>query len=367
MHLATIHIDCFRNISQLDLDFTPGFNLICGENGSGKTSLIEAIYYLGTGRSFRSHLVSRVVQRGASKFLLGGKLEQDGQDLAIGIERSLEGLAQAKIAGEKINSATELARLVPMQLITQQSFNLLIGGPKYRRKFIDWGLFHVEQNFLDHWQKANLILKQRNAALKSHHLKTAIDGWDISLNEVSTTIHNWRCEYTQKIFTILAKMLPFLLGDYEISCKYYAGWDTQHDLYTILQKSFPRDQQLGYSQFGPHRAELRLLINNIPVQDVLSRGQQKILIIALGLAQGILLQELSQKPCIYLIDDMAAELDEKSLALTTDILCSLKAQTFLTALNKDVYTKISSSFPCKMFHVKQGEVVFNAPELLFLN
>lgn len=341
MHIANLHIYNFRNISELKLVAHPNYNVLYGTNGSGKTSVLEAIYYLGAARSFRTHLPSRIVRYDCDKFTLFANVVNDNMQTEVGVERSLQGAVKIQLKNEEASVAA-VAQFLPMQLLHQNSFELLTAGSKLRRKFIDWGMFHVEHNFLPTWRHAARALEQRNAALKTRYgdddtLKT----WSQELVKWSAELHRWRAQYVDELLPIINELLARLLGDYAIKINYYAGWDITNNLYDILQRSLDRDRALGFTQFGAHRADLRLLINNIPAQDCLSRGQQKIFVFILHLAQGLLLQKLTGKSCVYLIDDLAAELDKERQHMVAMILRDLNAQIFATALAEGSLTHVA--------------------------
>jgi len=355
MWLTNLYVNNFRNIRELKLELSPVCNLFYGANGSGKTSLLEALYYLSTARSFRSHLPSRVIQYGCDKFVVATTAEKKSTGLrtSAGVERSLHGAIKIQLQGSPA-PISELAASLPMQLLHQGSFALLTDGPRCKRKFIDWGMFHVEHNFLTAWNKAKRALEQRNFLLKGRCSRnhkgnddggrysnvgveniTTIAAWNQELAKWGDALHCWRERYLTKLLPIINDLLAQLLGNYRIAIHYYAGWNVRESLLDVLQNSVNRDQTVGFTQFGPHRADLRLLINEIPVQDCLSRGQQKIFIFVLYLAQGLLMQSLTGQSCIYLIDDLAAELDHEHQQKIAAILHTIKAQLFITALEKE--------------------------------
>jgi DNA replication and repair protein RecF len=388
MRISRIHIHNFRNIEEFKVELSPYCNLFYGANGSGKTSILEAIYYLSTARSFRSHLATRIVKYEQDKFTLFASAtaihhQGDATQVAIGIERPQQGLATLQLSGENV-SVVELAKFLPMQLLHQDSFELLTDGPKHKRKYIDWGMFHVEPGFLQAWKNTKRALEQRNAALMLPTINAAIfaeiDGWDQELAKWGKQLHFWREQYVAALLPVIDELLLQLLGNYKITVEYYAGWDANKDLYQLLRENFERDKNLRRTQLGPHRADLRLLINNVPVQDCLSRGQQKVFICIMHLAQGLLLRQTTGSPCIYLIDDLAAELDRERQQMVATILRDIDAQVFLTSLDMDqeklqqgfmgqllheqragqILPNISMStnhgLEVKMFHVKQGRL-----------
>ena len=355
MPLSLLNIINFRNLENINLDFSDHSNIFYGKNGSGKTSILEAIYYLALGRSFRSHLLRRIIKYQTDGFSLFGKIKQPNHYISAGINRSITKGKRIKIAGEEVSSNIEITKLLPLQLLNQDSYRLFDDGPKVRRQFIDWGLFHVEQNFLTLWRRVERILEQRNAAIRSNynHIKT----WDTEFIQYGLELHKYRKEYIEKLIPIAQSVLQKLLCDFSIKLSYFAGWDTERNLEDALANSLKNDLIFGYTMVGPQRADLQITIDKVPAKDALSRGQQKLLLYGLQIAQGILLKELTQKNCIYLVDDLPAELDYQKKSLLTDILLDLKTQIFVTGLSREELEKFCLFQDAKMFHVEQGAIL----------
>lgn len=360
--LTSLQVNNFRNLTDVKLECTPTCNLFYGANGSGKTSLLEAIYYLGLGRSFRTHLLSRVIKHNSDQFTLFGVAHPG---VGIGVERARNGRVKMRIAGQDVTSRAECAQLLPLLLFNQNSFELLTAGPHYKRKFIDWGLFHVEPTFLQLWKNANRALLQRNAALKSCGLGANISRhagvlWNKELARESEAMHQMRQTYVAELLPWVQQLVARVLGDVtvgEVSFKYYPGWDLDRNLESLLADNLDRDCKMGFTQYGHHRADLKICFNGVPAQDVLSRGQQKLLVFALGVAQGLLLREHTGKNCVYLIDDLPAELDPKKRTLIAEVLRDLAgAQIFVTGLERSVLSELSAHPESRMFHVEHGKI-----------
>lgn len=140
MPLTRLSIKQFRNIEACDISLSSGFNFLVGPNGSGKTSVLEAIYLLGHGRSFKSTLTGRVIQNEQSELFVHGRfLSDDDFELPIGINKQRDGSSEVKIGGQGGQKIAQLAQILPLQLIHTEGFELLTEGPKFRRAFIDWG------------------------------------------------------------------------------------------------------------------------------------------------------------------------------------------------------------------------------------
>jgi len=356
MLLRSINIENFRNLSQIKFEFNEHCNIICGKNGSGKTSLLEAIYYLILGRSFRSHLVRRIIRYQENSFSLFGKIQQNHGLLPVGVTRSVETGKKIKISGKEVSSNVEITKLAPIQLLDYSSYLFLHGPPKVRRQFIHWGLFHVKQSFLDLWRKAERTLEQRNIAICSKSAHNFITIWNKELARFWFEIHLQREQYINKFIPIAKDILQKILPDHPVNIVYKPGWNTDVELELFLDSNLKNDLQFGYTTAGPHRADIEIISKNIPAKDALSRGQQKLLLYGLQIAQGIILNQLVDKKCIYLVDDLPAELDKQKCSSLADILLSLKnVQIFATGLNSEELQNIfRNNSNNKIFHLSNG-------------
>lgn len=357
MSLSFFNIINFRNIENIHFDFSNHCNIFYGKNGSGKTSILEAIYYLALGRSFRSHLLRRIVKYDTDYFSLFGKIQQVNHYISVGIDRSITSGKRIKIAGDDVSSNIEITKLLPLQLLNQDSYHFFDDGPKIRRQFIDWGLFHVEQNFLTLWRKVERIVEQRNAILRTNCKIDYVKAWDNELSKFGFEIHEHRKKYVEDFIPIAQSVLQKLLCDFPINISYFAGWDTEKDLISALSDNLKNDMHFGYTAVGPQRADLRVTINKIPAKDALSRGQQKLLLYGLQISQGILLNKLTNKNCIYLVDDLPAELDLQKKALIAEMLMGLQSQVFVTGLTHHDLENFLTSKNIKKFHVEHGMVM----------
>ncbi|CAM3072575.1 DNA replication/repair protein RecF [Moritella viscosa] len=359
MGLVKLNITDFRNIKQVSMQPGVGVNIILGENGSGKSSVLEAIHYLGLGRSFRTHLTSRVVKHGEKDFTLFSHCQQrlnDEQITTIGLKKSKNSDTELKIAGQKAERLAELPGILPLQLIHPESFTLLSSGPKLRRQFVDWGGFHVEPEFFATWAKLTRLLKQRNAILKSGKRYAELAYWDKEFAVQGTIIAQMRGRYLEQLNPIIKSALADFLPEYEFDIRYHQGWDSGIELAELLKQNFMRDQQLGYTSLGPQKADIRIRANGVPAHDILSRGQLKLAVCAMRLSQGLFLSQHSNKRCTFLIDDFSSELDDSKRKLLAQYLIESKAQVFVTAIEKSQVTALLTE-SCKMFHVEHGKLI----------
>ncbi|MCL4122005.1 UNVERIFIED_CONTAM: hypothetical protein GTU68_008220 [Idotea baltica] len=363
MSLRHIIVTDVRNLRSVTITPSSRINILYGNNGSGKTSLLEAIHLLGIARSFRSNKLLSIIRYDQSDYSVFGKVQLlDKSTTELGISRNRDGKVSIRIDGESIHSASILARKLPLQLINSDSFDLLEGSPKNRRNFIDWGVFHVEQNFFSEWQNMQKSLKQRNSILRHGTIdKISLAVWSKEFCNAARKIDKLRENYIETFIPVFKKVLKKLIDIENLTLNYYRGWGHDKDLFNILDEALYRDKQVGYTQAGPQRADLKFRIGTHNASEVLSRGQQKLVVCALRITQGMLINEdvLSKKrKCIYLIDDLPSELDEVHRNVLCQLLEELQCQVFITCVDyKSLKESWKEETPLAMFHVEQGNVV----------
>ena len=337
MHLQQIQISHFRNIESATLSLPQhGLCVISGPNGSGKTSLLEAIYALTYGKSFRTSDPTQLVQNDQNDFTLFASLISDNnQETTIGVQRDRKNGIIAKCMGEPAKFS-EIARMLPVRVISPtEAYTLINGGPEHRRRFLDWGVFHVKHSYWGLHKKLTRIIKQKSAALKMRCSDQELAQWNQMLCEVSYALDELRQEYVEQLTQILAEYQAQLPSINDVILKYYPGWERElGDLSTQLSTAIKQERQQGHCIIGPHRAELQLNTVFGTSKDQLSRGRQKMLAIALYLAQGELLnRETGQHP-LYLIDDFSSELDIDGQQLLVDALNLKDKQVIITTLDE---------------------------------
>ncbi|QIR13073.1 DNA replication/repair protein RecF [Shewanella aestuarii] len=356
MSLRRITISSFRNILSANLSTGGGLNLIYGQNGSGKTSILEAIFFLGMGRSFRSHLSQRVINTDADNLTLFAQLLDGEEQTKIGLRRHRSGDIEVKINGDKVKKLSILAEALPIQVITPESFALLFEGPKARRQFVDWGAFHSDPQFYQAWMNTRRILKQRNQLLRNQASYSQIQFWDKELVRYAEQVTLIRNHYVDSLNALLKGIISEFLPQVDINVSFTRGWDSKTDFSQLLENQYPRDLATGHTVSGPHKADLRLRVGSLPAQDALSRGQLKLLVCALRIAQGKLLKQQLNKNSIYLVDDLPSELDAQHRQLLLKQLTETGAQIFVTAIDPAAIVDSLLSPPDRMFHVEHGQV-----------
>jgi DNA replication and repair protein RecF len=357
MSIEKLTIFDFRNLAQDPINLNDNINFIIGDNGSGKSSLLEAIFYLGHGKSFRTSQVENLVTHNKSKFVVSAK---DSKGLQLGVAKDFQtGLTEIKIAGEKHRQLSLLAKNVAVQVITPESFKLFFGGPKQRRRFIDLGLFHVKHSFSDTWKEFSRILKQRNACLRNKSDKDTLNYWTQVFCESSVKVAKLRDEYikelSKELQPWLVLMLPSLAEGIHLS--YTQGWNSKKTLSDVLVQNYEREIKSGFSLYGAQKFDVKFLTGNVIIDNQLSRGQQKLFLLALTFAQAKLIEKVKRVKPILLIDDVGAELDLNSRTLLNNAINNLNCQVVITAIDRvAVEPLVPSDNNYKMFHVKHGQI-----------
>ncbi len=351
MPLRRLQVTDFRCLQSVALDLDPRFTLISGANASGKTSLLEAMYVLGRGRSFRTRRLEHLIRRGAERFVVFGEVECRDRRTPMGIEGSAEGI-QARVAGARASSLAELALILPVQIIDPEVHHLIEEGPSRRRRFLDWGVFHVEQSFVGYWQRYQQTLRQRNAALKSQQARATISAWDRDLLEYGELVTQARARYVAMLARPAEVIGRNLLG-MELTLSYRSGWNREQTFAEALHQSLEHDLVSGATHVGPHRAELAIRLDGLSVKDRISRGQQKLLAASLLLSQLQLFPEdAAVQPCL-LLDDPAAELDDERLAGLIAEVSAHSVQLIVTTLHGEF---AAFGAPGRRFQVASGQV-----------
>lgn len=364
MYLSRLEVTQVRNLHSLQISPHPSVNFIVGDNGSGKTSLLEAISLLSRGRSFRTPHIRKVITHGSGDLTVFGEVQAAEQCHRLGIRRMQNGDTLAKINGERCERLSDLAALLPAVEIESSSFELLDGGPSVRRELLDWGLFHVEHRFLDIWKRYRTALDQRNALLKagdSPALRHSLPYWNAQLAEYGHALDDLRQQYVGRFALALQELMGtyFDLGLVDVA--YAPGWNSQQypSLLACLEAHRTAELEKGRSLYGPHRADLEIRWAGQPARDICSRGQKKLVLYGVRLAQIMLYQREKQSTPILLLDDLPAELDKGNIDRISRFLSDYPCQSFITAIAKDIHDSgLCSTFGSHaMFHVEHGRLM----------
>ncbi len=358
MRLSQLQIKNFRNLENIQLTPVKGVNLILGDNASGKTSLLESIYYLSHIRSFRTQYITDLILRQSSYLQLVAHIETSEQQIIpLGIRRS-RNKSEIRVNKQPVKRVSEIAAQFPVLAIHPDSYKLITGSPSQRRQYLDWGVFHVEHGFFQAWQRFKKSLLQRNAALKSKQKFDVCQLWNKEINSTAHYIDQLRQQYFEKLKPYFNELTQqFFIND-SVDIEYKRGWPVEMDLFELLEDNLHKDRLKGYTYYGPHRAEISIKVNGQSAQTCISRGQQKTLVALMRLAQAMQFSESTNNSCVLLYDDLAAELDINHREKILSVLSKMDIQLFLTAIERK-QIDLSAWQVKKMFHVEHGKLNSN--------
>lgn len=356
MPLVSLSIEQFRNLAPVSLRFSPQLNLFIGPNAAGKTSLLESLFVLARARSFRTRSLTKAIQAGKTGFQLVATVEtSQSRQIPVGLGCSQKKLV-ARIDGQPATRLSQLAGLFPVQWLGGNLHRLIEEGPVYRRQYLDWGLFHVKPTYGEAWKRFQKLLKQRNAALRAGVSAREINVWDHELANSGEELHHLRQAYVCKLIEVVRSVSRQLLTlDEDVQVSYHKGWASQRPYIEALRAGLERDREHRYTRSGPQRADLAFLYQDRRTVDTFSRGQQKLLVLALQVAQASLLRQETLRTSLFLMDDLGAELDEKNQQRVMRLLHSIEAQAFVTAIDDPGVSNWDMDSVSR-FHVKHGSV-----------
>ena len=358
--LAELTIRQLRNIPALSFTPSPGINLLLGENGAGKTSILEAIHLLALGRSFRTRSLKQLVQFEQHALQVFAKTVD--HQTPIGLQYNLTKGLEIRLNNAPLKKRSDLALQLPLQFIPANCHQFFEQGPKYRRQLLDWGLFHVEPSFNFHWLSYKKIIQQRNSAIRQHKKNDEIQLWDPHLIFHGEKISEQRIKRLEHLLSefeaIFSRLCPSYSGR-EFSLKYRSGWPKDKTLSETITETLERDKQLGYTRSGCHAADWTFKVDGHEPGEVFSRGQQKLFFIALCMTQikTMAQQDKSKLKSILLIDDISSELDASHQEIILSELESLSVQTFITSTDNSLGDTAMSNSNFSVFHVKQGQLI----------
>jgi DNA replication and repair protein RecF len=341
----------FRCLESVEFEPDPAYTLIWGANASGKTSILEALAYLGRGKSFRSSQTGHLIRHGQQEFLLYGEVLLGARVARLGVRNSPAGL-EVRVDGDSDGGVAALAATLPLQVIDPAVHHLVSGGPDERRRFLDWMVFHVEHDYLDVWRRFRRTLKQRNAALKEVGARSDLSAWDAEFAALGERVDAARRRVFDDARGALVRQGEALLGT-QVDFEYAPGWSEGLTLAEALDAARERDWRQGTTHTGPHRADVRLLYDERQARRLVSRGQQKLLASAMILAAAETAQRVMERPLLLLLDDPAAELDQGALSRLMAQVDALGSQVIVTSLERST---VSFPAPPTVFHVEHGRL-----------
>jgi len=360
MRISRLQIENLRAFDRVEMEAAPGMNVLTGGNGAGKTSVLEALTLLSSGRSFRGGVREALIRRGQGELRVFAEVLSEPEDrrVGVGLARSLRGWA-ARIDGNAVESLPRLFQELAVVCFEPGSHALMSGGSEHRRRFVDWALFHVEPEFLPAWRRYQRALRQRNAVLKTAGSDADLLPWELEMAQQGARLSTQRRAWLERLIPGLAGMLSGFIAELgAVTPRFMPGWSGGDDAVSLaqaLETSRHRDRLLGHSTVGPHRADWALSFEAAPVREMLSRGQEKLVVLSTLLAQAEAFFNVRGQWPILLLDDLPSELDAAHLQRTLDWLSATPAQSFVTATAPPPLSAAPVR-ASRLFHVEQGKI-----------
>jgi DNA replication and repair protein RecF len=350
--ITSLEISNLRIVEHLVISPTAGINLIVGGNGAGKTTLLEGIYLAGRGRTFRHADAGPMIRIGAecATVIVGLRDDDADRNSILGVRRERRVLT-CRLNGQDVKKRSVLAEALPVQWIGSQPQSFLGMGPEVRRRFIDMGVFHVEHGYLDVVAEFHRVLRQRNAAIRQGD-PAGVRIWNQPFDAAAVVLSDRRRAFVDTLMPLVLARLATWQTDFELNYRFRPGWRGDTPLREQLDSRIESDLRQGFTTIGPQRAELEFTVANVPAEKCLSRGQQKMLVLALHLALTDRIKAAVGRAPIVLIDDLAAELDRANRQAIIEAFTERPVQVFLTAIESEALTLLDDA--AAMFHVEQG-------------
>ena len=357
MIIRDLEVSHFRILTSVSLSLNHQFNYLFGENGAGKTTVLEAVHLLARGRSFRGRRIAPIIQHEARGLLVRAELENGH---SLGLSRDRSGKTELHVDRREVRRLSDAAALLPVHLILPEVSQLIFGAPGDRRQCMDWGLFHVKPGYASALRNYLSALRQRNAVLKSWGAtgsRTAIGIWTEAVCREAESVHEFRSAYVADLIPCFQAALSSLAADLPVQMAYKSGWG-DGQLAKVLGDSLDNDVKLGSTVAGPHRADLSFKAADRDAGAMLSRGQGKLVAIALILAQAQLLNDRTGQRSVFLIDDLGAELDRSHGERMLTLLRSSGCQVISTSTRApgEEFEALFGRENTAMFHVNQGQI-----------
>jgi len=360
VRFAHLDISGFRNLTRVAIDLAPGLNVFFGDNGAGKTALLEAVHMLCRGRSFRTQKSVGLIQNGQEALFVRGIMEDELRGrTTLAISRNRSARTELRLNGRSERRLSEIARLTPLQVMLPDIGELVFGGPAARRSWLDWGTFHVKPDYLAHLREYLRAVRQRNVLLKAGAPQNTLRPWNEEASRLGTAITEDRQSYLARLEPHFQAMLSGLAPELSVEMRYQQGWPKDQSLHKLLGEAHGREVKYGATLWGPQRADVQLRAADAPAAAVLSRGQGKMVASALQMAQASLLAERERRSTVFLIDDAGAELDSAHNERFFGLLANIGGQILATTTRDprlDGRGAKMGGLEQVVFHVKHGSV-----------
>lgn len=359
MKITRLAAEDFRRFARVSFEPHPHLTVLRGANASGKTSLLEAIYFAARASSFRARRLDEIILETSEKKQASSSLwvkHTDNEPATQWTASVQRGEINIRRLTEPSNRR-ELAQAIPVVMVDRQLHRVFEEGPVYRRRYLDWGLFYVEPSFFGTWRRHERALRQRNQALRQKASRTEVEVWNPEFIATAEALHQLRAKHTQQLESAAKTWVAALLQTEQFGFQLSSGWNDNLGLSGALADGYEGDRKMGFTHTGPHRAELRVRFETREARAFVSRGQQKMLAVAMALAQAELVAEITGKHPIVLLDDLEAELALEWQQRLVAALLRYPGQSLLTSLEwRDALAPDASHKNYAVFHVEHGAV-----------
>ena len=363
MRLTSLSINGFRNLNNAKL--TPGsyFNVISGNNGQGKTNLLEALYLLGNPRSFRHARLPDFIGHGGHKAIIQGQIESSGMKTVIELSLENDG-RRVELNGKAVHKASELFGSLATVIFSPEDIGMVKQGPDSRRRYLDRAVYMSDASYLASWHSYHRILKQRNQLLKQSD-RCGLDTWTEQLAETGANVIVKRRRFVRRLGGMLRHYYNAVSGTEEIAQLAYIPEEitseeqrqVRTELLALFERRISSDIRLGTTTAGPHRDDLVFRLNDHLLKSHGSTGQQKSFVLALKMAELENYREMFSETPLMLLDDISSELDTTRNRNFLNYLNKMDIQVFITTTRKSsVVPDISGD--CALFHMEQGNLTF---------
>lgn len=360
MWLSRLTVSHCRIIASTELELAAHANVLYGGNASGKSSLLEALAVLSRGRSFRTPRIAELIQRGESELTVSAKVENGvaGGSYPVGVSKGIQ-TTRIRINHADVQQQAELSSHIPLTLIHPGSVELVTGSPSLRRAFLDWIAFYRFADFNQAWRNYQRILKQRNTCLRDPKQRYALGHWTEQLITLQPILYRYRVQALAALQVDLETSDGLLMNlgipHLQLSNGFPANIDAEDipGLQQFFRQKVEQELKQGFSLYGAHRADLHILLEGVPAVRVASRGQMKLLAVALLLAQSHAAADDAAKRGIIAIDDLASELDEQNQQALYNTLRTTQQQLIITGTHHEPLRNRFAD--ARVFHVEQGK------------
>lgn len=358
MKITRLTAESFRRFESAAFEPHPHLTVLHGANASGKTSLLEAAYFGARATSFRARRLDEVVLEKQNAASVSLHVSPNPQTPSMQWTTSVQG---GEVAIRRLTEASnrrELAQAIPVVLVDRQLHRVFEEGPVYRRRYLDWGLFYVEPSFFTLWRRHERALRQRNQALRQRAPRVEVEIWNPEFISTAIALHELRQAHVKALEKSAKHWVAELLENKHFGFALSPGWNEQLGLERALAEGYEGDRKMGFTHAGPHRAELRVRFEQREARAFVSRGQQKLLAVAMALAQAQLVSETTGQAPTILLDDLEAELSLEWQQRLLKALLQYPGQSLVTSLEwrDSLLPSGTSRNDYAVFHVEHGHV-----------